>query len=258
VLLRTGPSEAPGDTGPAGVSDVVRPDERLMVADLGMCKDLALSSGLTVAGGTDGFRPPEQDRSGVVDTRADLWAMSALLQWLGEGAALPGGLTAALRRSLADAPPRRHADVAHWLADVEAALAPPAPGPRPVAAPPRRTGRTAAVVSLALVVGLTVGLAGGVLGERALHPAPTSTAGSARVAVDGPDSALVGEPAIFRADVDGAEHWVWELPTGAYVVDEQVVTLTARSAGDAEVVLRAQAPDGTDLETVHHVAVTDP
>src|SRR5690606_41467786 len=59
ILLATLPAgEAAGP--PAAV---VRPDERLVVADLGMCKDLALSSGLTVAGGTAGFRPPEQDRS---------------------------------------------------------------------------------------------------------------------------------------------------------------------------------------------------
>ena len=51
---------APGTIG--SPSAAIRADERLLVADLGMCKDLARSSGLTVAAGTDGFRPPEQSR----------------------------------------------------------------------------------------------------------------------------------------------------------------------------------------------------
>ena len=50
----------PADEPPLG-SHLVRDDERLLLADLGMCKDLAVNSGLTVAGGTSGFRPPEQD-----------------------------------------------------------------------------------------------------------------------------------------------------------------------------------------------------
>lgn len=109
---------------------VVRPDERLVVADLGMCKDLALNSGLTVAGGTAGFRPPEQDGPGIVDTRADLWAMSTLLLWMCEGADdLTPALFSALGRSTAHDPRDRHPDVAAWLDDVVSALAPPATAP---------------------------------------------------------------------------------------------------------------------------------
>src|SRR5699024_9169493 len=90
VLLTSAPH--PGGTDPAGGAGggeldgagaaVVAAGERLVVADLGMCKDLALNSGLTVAGGTAGFRPPEQDGPGIIDTRADLWAMSTLLLWM--------------------------------------------------------------------------------------------------------------------------------------------------------------------------------
>src|SRR5699024_3346078 len=96
----------------------VRPGEELLVADLGMCKDLALISGLTVAGGTAGFRPPEQDGPGLVDTRADLWALSTVLLWMcGEPTRtdLPAALFAALARSTADDPADRHSNVAHWL-----------------------------------------------------------------------------------------------------------------------------------------------
>jgi len=53
----SGPSDG-ADDATAAPASVFRADENLLVADLGMCKDLAMSSGLTVAAGTDGFRPP--------------------------------------------------------------------------------------------------------------------------------------------------------------------------------------------------------
>src|SRR5699024_2312881 len=128
VLLTSVPA-----AGRAGEAYVIGADERLLVADLGLCKDLAVSSGLTVAGGTDGFRPPEASGGpAVVDVRADLWSLSRLVLWLCEGADLPPALDVALRRSLAPDPAHRHQDVAAWLAGVEASLAPPVPfGPSP-------------------------------------------------------------------------------------------------------------------------------
>ncbi|MFE5338053.1 protein kinase [Isoptericola sp. NPDC056573] len=244
VLLRTGP-EGAVEGVPAAV---VRPDERLVLADLGMSKDLARSSGLTVAGGTEGFRPPEQDGPGTVDTRADLWAMSALLSWLVDGADLPRSLDAALRRSLADAPARRHPDAAAWLADVEGAL-----GPGTTGGPDRARRRPAAVV-VAAVTAAVLGLGAGA-GVTAWLDRPRSAAGGASVAISGPGAATVGEPVTLTADVAGAEHWVWTLPTGTYVADDERVRLTASSAGAAEVVLEARAPDGTALTAVHRLRV---
>ncbi|MFJ3403070.1 serine/threonine-protein kinase [Promicromonospora sp. NPDC090134] len=282
VLLRTGP-DAPADTGAAGAagapgsllagtaSTVVGRDERLVVADLGMCKDLARSSGLTVAGGTDGFRPPEQHGPGTVDTRADLWAMSALLEWLTDGADLPRALTRAVRRSLADSPSRRHPDVAAWLSDVEDALVPargdvPAGGdragaPAAAATPARPTGRRrrpVIAVAVALLLGAGIGF-GGAWGSVAwLDARPDASSGAARVAISGPETATVGTPVTFTAQVSGAEHWVWTLPTGTYVADDGSVELTARSPGSAEVVLEARAPDGTRITAVHRLEVAEP
>ena len=247
VLLRTSPEGAVEGAAGAGPSAVVRPDERLVVADLGMSKDLARSSGLTVAGGTEGFRPPEQDGPGTVDTRADLWAMSALLTWLVEGADLPRALDAALRRSLADSPARRHPDAAAWLADVERALL-----PGTAEGPDRARRRPTAVV--AAVTAAVLGLGAGA-GVTAWLDRPRSAAGSASVTISGPATATVGEPVTLTASVAGAEHWVWTLPTGAYVTDDDTVRLTASSPGDAEVVLEARAPDGTALTTVHRLQV---
>lgn len=247
VLLRTSPEGAVEGAAGAGPSAVVRPDERLVVADLGMSKDLARSSGLTVAGGTEGFRPPEQDGPGTVDTRADLWAMSALLTWLVEGADLPRALDAALRRSLADSPARRHPDAAAWLTDVERALLPGTTG-----GPGRARRRPTAVV--AAVTAAVLGLGAGA-GVTAWLDRPRAAAGSASVAISGPATATVGEPVTLTADVAGTDHWVWTLPTGAYVTDDDTVRLTASSPGDAEVVLEARAPDGTALTTVRRLRV---
>ena len=144
VLLRSGAASG-SVSGSAPGGGLVQPGERLLVADLGLSKDLARNSGLTAAGGTDGFRPPEQ-RGGpsVVDGRADVWGLSAVLLWLVTGRA-PGtdspspsdvdralldlGLPVAVRppllTGLHDDPGRRHPDAATWLAAVESALTPP-------------------------------------------------------------------------------------------------------------------------------------
>ena len=130
---------------------VVGGDERLVLADLGLCKDLALHSGHTSAGGTEGFRPPELRRGpAIIDGRADLWSLSALVVWLAAGSppedgvsepglvasGLPPGLARALARGLAYDPAARQPDADAWLADVAAALGPPAPAPPPPPPPP--------------------------------------------------------------------------------------------------------------------------
>jgi len=158
VLLRSTHDPAGGRPATA----LVGQDERLVVADLGLAKDLRRSSGLTVAGGTDGFRPPEQRAGpGRIDGRADLWALSALLFWLlteqapdgaGSREAAPArdeqlagalarqGLPSALREplvsGLAERPDDRPPDVAAWRVAVHAALAPPAPAPAGPPPPP--------------------------------------------------------------------------------------------------------------------------
>ncbi|GAB3811188.1 serine/threonine-protein kinase [Tessaracoccus terricola] len=247
-------------------SCLVAPDERLLLADLGMCKDLALNSGLTVAGGTSGFRPPEQDAPGVVDIRADIWAMSALLQWLADDADLPRpaarALAGVLRRGMARRPKDRPADANRWLHEVEGALAPAdeaAPSPDPAAShsvstsPPRaRVGRWLAVVTA--VVALACGLwAGWQLGDST----PPASVGGASIAIIGPDEVVVGESAVFTVDLDGVDTWVWTLPTGRYVVDEQEVAVRATSAGSGRVVLAARSPEGADLLVTHTFRVVE-
>jgi serine/threonine protein kinase len=189
-----GPGRGAANGQAAGPSSaLVRVDERLVVADLGLSKDLARSSGLTAAGGTDGFRPPEQRGGpGRVDARADLWALSAVLFWLLTGRppdpenpeadldraltelGLPPALDRPLLAGLDEDPTRRPADAGSWWAAVEAALTPPAP-PVPVLRPPppapggRAVGwtrrRLAAVVALVVASGLAGAAAATVAGN---------------------------------------------------------------------------------------------
>jgi hypothetical protein len=289
-------SRAPGQLGeetPVTGSAVIRDDERLLLADLGMCKDLAMNSGLTVSGGTDGFRPPEQEGPGVVDIRADIWAMSALLAWLADGAE-PPALVKVLKRGTATRPQRRQPDAESWLREVEQALAPPPPevtnesvaaaslsgagdgltcsgegsrppvgsgpaGPGGDARPPgqltprqqrmRLWGRRFRRGAVAVV--LLAALVGGVfLGRWAFGgtETPPAEADGASVAITGPDEVSVGEPVVFQAEVEGTDSWAWTLPSRRYVADQSEVTVTPTAPGSAEVVLRAEAPDGTDLE----------
>ena len=264
----SGVAAAGGGPVPGGGA-LIAEDERLLLADLGMCKDLARSSGLTVAAGTSGFRPPEQERHGRVDARADIWAMSALLSWLAKGSRRPAALTRALSRGMAENPRRRPADVEAWLASIEEALAePPADPPAEASAPaahaetaeagaaparPRRRARLA-LAAVLLVVGLAAGLG---LGERVWHDPPVAAADGVSVAIDGPDEVSVGETATFTADVTGAETWVWSLPDGRFLLDRSTVTMTPTSAGRAELVLRSRTADGTVLETHHRFRVEE-
>ncbi|MFI2644077.1 serine/threonine-protein kinase [Streptomyces sp. NPDC018610] len=63
VLLRTAPDGA----------------RRVLLADLGLAKSLAQASGLTLAAGSQGYRPPEQAAAGTgIDARADVYSLGAV------------------------------------------------------------------------------------------------------------------------------------------------------------------------------------
>ena len=244
---------------------LVTADERVLLADLGMCKDLALNSGLTVAGGTAGFRPPEMDGGpAVIDTRADLWSLSALVRWLCEGSDLMEPLGPVLGRSLAVDPRDRHRDVGHWLADVEGALAPPSAQPDHTASavvedgsPPSRWRALTQPVAAGAVAGiLAMGLGGGwLLRGDGDPPARTATAS---VSIEGPVSTTTGQAATFTVEHTGVDSWVWVLPSGEFVTDQESVTLTPSGPGRATVTVQAQDGEGSPLQAEHELDVTDP
>ncbi|WP_285662547.1 serine/threonine-protein kinase [Actinorhabdospora filicis] len=74
------------DLTPGNVLFQSRPDgsTRVLVADLGLAKDLAVASGFTAAAGTPGYMAPEQaDPLAIVDARADVYALGKLAAELG-------------------------------------------------------------------------------------------------------------------------------------------------------------------------------
>ena len=276
LLLATEPTAV--DNGSA--AQLVGVDERLLLSDLGMCKDLAINSGLTVSGGTAGFRPPEQSQPGMVDTRADIWAASALLSWVAEGANLPEDFHRVLQRGMETDPSHRHQTIIEWLTEVETALAPPPPKiqaavppqlqhqtnrypktqgedlpdfiPTPTSGQPLRTS-TLLLIGLAVVTGI-IGLVAGMFFGDDHYP---SEIDDASIAISGPEEVTVGEAATFEAETEGVHSWIWSLPTGTSIVDDAEATMTATEPGTTEVILRARSPDGDEMEVRHRVTVTE-
>jgi hypothetical protein len=200
--------------------------------------------------------------------------MSALLRWLVQDVETSPELEEVVARGLSEDPGARQAEATEWIAELEEALAPPPPATPtcdPASAPvphdsaddtdgttedgaersPRRRALLIALPVLTLGVGLG---AGALLG---LDSAAPSAAGDSTISIAGPEEIRVGEEAVFTAEVEGVDSWVWTLPTGAHLVDAEQIPLTASGPGRAEVVLRARASDGQELEARHLVRVRE-
>ena len=110
----------------------------------------------------------------------------------------------------------------------------------------------AAVVAGILAVGLGVGWL-----LRGDGDPPAST-GTASVSIEGPATTTTGQAATFTLERTGVESWVWVLPSGEFVVDQESVTLTPSGPGRATVTVRAQDGEGSPLQAEHELDVTDP
>lgn len=280
----------PPDSTAAGAALVgeglIGAGEQLVLADLGISKDLAVASGLTVAAGTSGFAPPEQRELGrTIDHRADIWAGCAVAVWLAIGrapddagrwredlraAGWSPGLVRALDRGLADRPDDRYATVEEWRRALEEALRPPLVRPSRPDGPTRARrgrGRRLAVAG-ALVLGSLLGVAGDAAAERAFDGRTvTSTAGGGgvrtvveehgvRITLEGPTTTAVGEPLRLTAHVDGAEEWIWVGPDGAVAVGEEGFEVSASRAGRGTVRVLATDDHGRTVEARRALTVT--
>jgi len=287
LLIRSRP---PGPT-PEGTSAVLGDDERLLLADLGLCKDLARHSGITVGGGTDGFCPPEQRRGPcTVDARADLWALSALVVWLYTGrppdaagawratmvaAGAPAALADVLDGGLAEDPDDRPASVTQWKEAILTLLDRPAAGSSAPSAPSRRTGPPLAKRAVVMAGGLVLLVAAMALGtalgirwaqDRAGGATATSTAGAGNfraaarrgatsVTIVGPGTIAVQGVARFRAEVAGASSWVWLAPDGTAHPNAPELDVTAVTPGEALVHLLAVSADGRTTRATFRLIV---
>jgi len=137
LLLRVVDDPSGGSGIDVGTTLVHR-NERVVVSDLGLAKDLLGPTRLTVAAGTPGYMAPEQhDPSARIDGRADLYACSAILQRVVTGAHpepagpevdpaalddLPPEAAELLMRGLSEDPEDRFGTAEEWLTAVEAAI----------------------------------------------------------------------------------------------------------------------------------------
>jgi serine/threonine protein kinase len=123
--------------GRAGPDRLLAPGERILLADLGLAKDLRFASGLTAGAGTRGFAAPEQlDPVTVVDERADVYGATAVVAWLlqpdsdqddrldigCDPTAFSPALARFLARGMAGDPARRHGSMGEWVADLQRCL----------------------------------------------------------------------------------------------------------------------------------------
>lgn len=293
LLLASPDAESPGEVRGAGI---LADDERVVVGDLGLSKDLARASGLTVGTGTAGFTPPEQRTAGGwVDVRADIWSASALLVWLvsGEGpddgdawrsrvaeGGWPAALVDALGHGLETDRARRPTGAVAWRDEVTAALEPPAPEPAPSSDADRSAGPSSPVperrvrprsllmgVALALVL-----LAAGIGAEWILRGGDESkgsrtelaggrasvveSAHGIRFEITGPRTTQVGAPARFAAKVEGTRSAYWITGDGRSYPSTSQVEITPRSTGRSAIVLVGRDQRGQVVDARFEFVVT--
>ena len=277
LLLRRGSDAVPAGDG------LLADGEQLVLADLGLSKDLSAASGLTAASGTDGFAAPEQRETGTVDERTDVYAASALVTWLLLGhpprnndsselgaAGWPDSLVGALAIGLAPNPAQRPASILEWRDAALGALEPPAPAPKPPAPKPPapqtvegpalaapRSRRWLLTAGATAVVGGGVGytaasIVDGDEGDGAV--ATVSDIGNGRVriersssgttaAMEGPAQLVVGVTATITARVSGGAPWAW-IGQGKLVPNAPVLAITPTTSGVLAIALVAASSNG--------------
>ncbi|MBM2620925.1 serine/threonine protein kinase [Actinoplanes sp. LDG1-06] len=177
VLIFGGGGSGSGSGGDGDASPLVAADERLVLGDFGLAKDLSQGgTALSLPVGTPGYMAPEQSDAGAaVDQRADVYACTALLTRILAGRlpsggaleeSLSGEIGPAVRRTLLSgldpAPARRPASAGQWLSDLDTAVA--------ADRKPRRR-RLVPLLAAALVVAVGVAAAAFVAWPRPEAPA---------------------------------------------------------------------------------------
>ncbi|MBU2668407.1 serine/threonine protein kinase [Actinoplanes bogorensis] len=109
----------PGDAAVNDAAPLLAADERLVLGDLGLAKDLSLGgTALSLPVGTPGYMAPEQSDAGAaVDERADVYACTALLTRILTGRPPSVGSLAASLDALLDAEPVTGRDDAEPVTD---------------------------------------------------------------------------------------------------------------------------------------------
>lgn len=270
LLVRRRRPDGDADSGFFGVED------ELVLADLGLSKDLAASSGLTAAAGTYGFAAPEQRVAGTVDERADVYAASALITWFVLGhepgaedraelaaAGWPPALAELLASGLATDRAERPATIDEWHDRLVAALGADGPAfPPPTAHPDRRRrGVVALAVGGALLAGAGIGLGAAALldGDDGAPSVVITDVGDGTIRVstdddgvhsafEGPARLTLGRTATYRAVGDEGT-WIWYDAELEPVTGSRTLSVTPRSEGVVALRLVTLTADGAATVT---------
>lgn len=228
----------------SGPGRLVAHGERLLVADLGLARDLRRdATAMSLRGGTRRYVAPEQlDARASVDQRADVHATSVVIAELLHEPGPDGALGRALRRGMATGPAERFGSMALWR---DALLEAIELDGRP-SEPTTRSGRGRRAVWI--TAGLT-GLAG--LAGLVALTTRLDTAG----AIVGPGTIMVGEAVRYRAPehLDRAVEWIG--PNGEDVRDEDLevravvpgelrIELTADGERTSRTIVAVASPEG--------------
>jgi hypothetical protein len=152
--------------------DTIRGEQRVLVADLGLAKEIAHASGFTMVAGTPGYMAPEQSLPGSgLDVRADVHALGAMTYQMLTGQtprtgvapsklrpAVPRQVDRVVLRALDTDRARRWPTAAAFASALDSAATPARARRRAVVlrGARRLAGATAAVVALAAAGGATV------------------------------------------------------------------------------------------------------
>ena len=120
--------ELPGTNGNSsqqlnGQYELLSPNERLVVVDLGLARDLR-ESAITLGAGTIGFMAPEQQQPGKsIDHRADIYSSTVIVGRVLDAAGVRSpGLDAVIRRGMAADVAIRFDSAEEWAAALRAEL----------------------------------------------------------------------------------------------------------------------------------------
>jgi serine/threonine protein kinase len=247
------------DTGQRNSGRLIGAGDRVLLADMGLAKDLAAASGLTVHAGSPGYMAPEQRNGAQIDGRADIYAASAVVLRLLSGAppstekrlSIPAAIDPAvgrvLRRGLAHDPAQRHADSDQWLAELEAALAAPDSRTATMPAPARRYRRNliAATVGAAAAAGVVFAFAN------------ASSSDGPDAAIVGPSVVDIGTRATYQAQSTDAVSYFWTDWNGE-IVEGREFWLQPTAAGKVRFRLTAVDADGDATTVARTVELRDP
>ena len=243
-------SDNPSPAAPERRRALLAAGERLVLSDLGLAKDVAANSGLTVGAGTAGFAAPEQLVPTTRITRSvDIHAATAVVFWLltrqvptsdSAWAQIPGPLQPVLRRGLAARPEERFDTMGEWHEAIREAVN---DGRKALVETPSPSGRARLLL---VVAGLVLALAaagafGYVVGDRDGATTETVTDGvrhleatrsGVELTVTGPASAAAGEEILLQATTNSGGEVVWIVPSGETTTGDSL-RLTTRRSGTA-------------------------